>query len=206
MRIICIISLILGAWTSTQGQCLAQTKLVSEGLTKSVLTKLDYQLIFFETNKSPEAIRGLDNVLDLLEDSDKSAKDRKVWALMWLGLLSAIDVNKSEIYTNLSWKVTPPPDGPNGMRYPSGITAETLKDPVARSNYEAAIKVNNARVLQANMQTALAKLDRRASKSADLFFQSYYTSSADDEKELKNLLENSHISTVRKHSIYVLVK
>jgi len=73
-----------------------------------------------------------------------------------------------------------------------------LKDPVARSNYEAAIKVNNAGLKLVNFQSRLEGLILQANSEFEIYLvDEAYSSSTADKAELTELLNKSKLSAMR---------
>ena len=161
--------------------------------------KIEHQLSVLETNKSDESVRQLEASVDTLRNIRLG--DRKNQTTIWLEILTVIDTNSTGISGHVTWKVTPPPDGENGMQYPTGIAPSALKDPAARSNYEAAIRINNERIRKEAFQWKLRQLDERASESFERFLKSSYTSSETDINELNEILSKSKLSDVRIQNI-----
>jgi hypothetical protein len=112
-----------------------------------------------------------------------------------------IDNNLGEVNGDFTWNVTPPPDGEKGIQYPPGVTPETLKDPVARSNYVAAVRANNEGTQKKDFQLKLRSLNERASQSFEQYLKSFYTSSEMDKKELNEIIDKSKLSASRKQQI-----
>ena len=178
---------------------LAQTNTTANEQLSKLSVQIKNQLSVLETNKSVEMVRKLEDSVDVLRSFQ--AGERRQQAKIWFEILAVIDDNMTEASGNYSWAVVPPRDGTNGMQYPAGVTPATLKDPVARSNYEATIRANNEGIQRGNIQVALHKLDKRASESAEMFLKAYYAASVVDKKELGELLAASKLASMRKQHI-----
>lgn len=165
--------------------------------------QIEHQIVMFETYRSVASVKQLDDSIDTLETI--SFINRKEHAGIWIEILSMIDNNLNTNFDimvpQFSWVVKPPPDGTNGYQYPPGILPEVLKDPVARSNYEAAILENSKKAEKSHLQAALFRLNKRASSSFERFLKSSYTSSETDKKEISEMLGKAALSPARKQKI-----
>jgi len=157
------------------------------------------QISLFETNKTVESVRQMEDLANLL--SVARSDNRIELTTTWFDILQMIDANITNNNRTITWHIIPPRDGTNGIQYPAGIAPEALKDPVARSNYEAAIKINNELIQNNNFQVALHTLEERASRSAEKYLKSHYALSKEDKEELKVILEKHALSPDRKKRI-----
>ena len=176
---------------------MAQT---NDSSTLNLSVQIEHQLLVLETNKTAESIQQLRAFINTLRNTQPD--NRKEQTRIWLKVLVMIDNNLGEVGGNFVWNVTPPPDGKNGIQYPSGVTPETLKDPVARSNYVAAIRANSEGTQKKDFQLKLHSLNERASQSFERYLKAFYSSSESDEKELNELLNQSKLSDSRKQQIH----
>lgn len=168
--------------------------------TLNLLVQMERQLLVLETNKTTESIQQLRSFVNTLRNTQPD--NRKEQTRIWLKVLVVIDNNLGEVGGNFVWNVTPPPDGDNGVQYPPGVTPETLKNQVARSNYVAAIRANNEGTQKKEFQLKLHSLNERASQSFERYLKSFYTSSESDKKELDEILNQSKLSDSRKQQIH----
>jgi hypothetical protein len=167
--------------------------------------QIEHQLLILNTNKTEESVLPLINLLNNLESIQPNA-GRKLETSVWLEVVTAIDsninTNFDELKADFVMNVLPPPDGDNGFQYPPGITPDTLKDPIARSKYEAAIILNRKNAESFNFQLKLHRLDKEASINFQSYLKRYYTASDVDKEELREALAKFKLSSERRQQVY----
>ena len=177
----------------------AQTNLVAAppALTNQIASELSQ----FETSKSIDQLKKAKANIE----NPNSGIDRRQQATLWFQALATIDNNLDPNYgtpkfsTNgFALSLVPPRDGTNGIQYPSGIPPSYLKDPIARAQYEAALKVNREHIATYSFQTSLRLIKQEADSSFKRFLRNAYTSSEEDKNEFNEILEHSAISNAHK--------
>jgi hypothetical protein len=92
---------------------------------------------------------------------------RREKAIMLFNLLAVIDQDidaNFDVNNPSNWAaVSLSPPGPGGMRYPSGVDPNDIKEPEIRAQYEAALKQNEEKAVRELFQTRLH--NRSASQS-----------------------------------------
>jgi hypothetical protein len=96
------------------------------------------------------------------------------------------------------------PPGINGMRYPSGVNPNDIKDLKLRAQYEAEIKQNDEKLARLNFQTRLHNIDQSANIFVERFLRNNYTNSKKDQSELEDLMKQAKLSPARMQKIKAL--
>jgi len=164
--------------------------------TQEFIARIQEELSVLETNKSRDLLVPLVSSITAIDSVNFDSRKSKTE--LWLNLYKWMDDNKITLTNTYYTSVSPPPDGESGIRYPSGVPPSVLKDPVARSNYEAAIKVNNAGLKLVNFQSRLEGLILQANSEFEIYLvDEAYSSSTADKAELTELLNKSKLSAMR---------
>jgi len=162
-------------------------------------SRVKQECAFAETNKAMDSLLPISvdlNNIERVKFNDRASKTE-----FYLGALAWIDENTIVITNVYSWNIVPPPDGEHGPQYSSGVAASTLKDPVARAKYEAALKVNSEGIKATNFQARLGGLNEQISFSFENYLTDAYTASSKDKTELEELLNKAKLTPKRKASI-----
>jgi hypothetical protein len=77
-----------------------------------------------------------------------------------------------------------PPREASGVQQNAGAPLEAVKDPVARAQYEAALKENAEKIKRANLQCDLRYLESEVQFCVETLLKYTYSFSAEDQKEL----------------------
>jgi hypothetical protein len=157
----------------------------------------------FETSKSINQLRRAMRAMELVwyPDVDRSTDPitaRRQQAKMWLQLLATIDRNLDPNFDPNDFPdntLVPPPSGL--LQLPAGADPKDIKDPVARAEYEAALKKNEEKTLRYNFQSDLRRIDLHATFDVEHFLKRFYTSAPADQKELDGLLNEAGLSASR---------
>lgn len=132
---------------------------------------------------------------------------RKSLATVWLKFLVVIDRSRDP---NFVFARAKPPMYPIGYQADgratfSGATPEAIKDPAARARYAEALKIYGEEHKRYLFQVDLSKLANDIGVFAEQSLRVTFTSSADDQKELDQLLGESRISEIRKQKLKACV-
>ena len=189
---------------------LSQTNITQKEYNKVMANQINQAtslLLDFSKSKSIDqlenALRAMEGVLPpRIDKTVQSTAARQEQTKMWLSLLGIIDQSIDPTYNNQNPKnaiavnLAPPPTS-DGISYPSGVDPKAIKDPVVRSQYEAALKQNNDKAIKAMTQTRLHHIDQLASLDVERFLQTFYTSSIEDKNELDNIMRQTKLSQDR---------
>ena len=131
---------------------------------------------------------------------------RRKKATMLFKLLAVIDQN---IDTNCDNPINLPvmnliSPGPEGLKYPSEVDPNDIKEPEIRAQYEAALKQNEEKAARALFQTQLHNLDQLANIGVERFLRFNYTTSKEDQSELETLTKQAMLSPDRVQKIRAL--
>lgn len=181
------------------------TKTMAKGLKEA-----NEQLAEFEKTKEPNLLQ---SAVEAMEDLDFAAlvkassrsEARQQATRMWLEVLATIDRNLDPHFNpdDLPERgVIPPPS--DDVQLPPGADPKAIKDPVARAEYEAALKANHEKHVQYRLQTKLRRLNPHATADVENFLPRYYTTSTADQEELAALLSASKLSTLRQQKLKAL--
>jgi hypothetical protein len=183
---------------------------------KDQITQADTLLVEFKRSKSIDqldaAYVAVGNIPEPGVDKTVPATvARREKARMCFSLLAVIDQNiDTNFYspnnTNYIIALNLSPAGPKGMKYPSGVAPEDIKEPEVRSQYEAAIKDNEKKKARALFQTRLHKTDQLASIFVERFLRHNYTTSTEDQGELENLMKQAKLSPNRVQAMGAVFK
>ena len=163
------------------------------------LTQFEIIMAGFTTNASIDAVmvamETLKSTLSNLENVPANV-DRQQQAKMWFDFLATIDKHTDTNFsqTNASISINVPPPSYNGVQYPAGVDPSVIKDPVARSQYESALKSNRELAWKIGFQKELEQINRRAGSDIERFLISHYSSSESDKGELDNIISKSKLS------------
>ena len=120
---------------------------------------------------------------------------------MLFNLLAVIDQNidtNYDVNNPTNWAaVNLVPPGTDGLRYPSGIDPNDIKEPEVRAQYESALKQNAEKAAHGLFQTRLHNIDQSANIFAESFLRHNYTASKEDQSELENLMKQAKLSPAR---------
>jgi hypothetical protein len=144
-----------------------------------------------------------------IDKTVEPAVARRAEAKMWLTLLAAIEQSIDTNYdvnnpTNWAAVNLIPPPTAEGMRYPSGVNPKDIKEPEIRAQYEAALKLNDEKIVRANFQTGVRNIELLAVLDVERFFSTYYTTSKEDQSEVENLLHQAKLSPERTQKLKAL--
>jgi hypothetical protein len=132
---------------------------------------------------------------------DVAARKRAV--SHWLSFLAALDRNIDPTWNpkDVPVKGVAPPL-PHGVVYPSGeVDPLTIPDPVARAEYERALKASKEYAKWYDVQFQLRRIEERAMRFVELLLAEKYTNSAEDRQELEELLAASPVNDLRKERL-----
>lgn len=146
----------------------------------------------------------LSNVVVVQEPNPETRRQlRKNCLATWLHMLQIVDrlvdphFNPDDVPENL---VQPPPTT-GGVVYPPGADPALIADPAARAEYEKRIAANNKKIEGYRLQLQLSRLKERIQLAAVAFIRRSYTASADDQKELKTLVDEMIQNPARKEAL-----
>lgn len=139
-------------------------------------------------------IDAMEKAVDSLEEFDiwsirpsERLTGRRRLLLGWSRVLHAINGIKDPKFdpdANPTSRTAPPPPG-----YPSGVTPQSVGDPLVRARYEVAIAENEQKREQRKTQMLALSLEARAVQSAHRAVERLYTSSSADQKELSGVFQ-----------------
>jgi len=133
---------------------------------------------------------------------------RRELAQTWLKLLAAMDQNLDPNFDVNDPKNFPlqnmAPDGLEGMKYPSGVRPEDIKEPEVRANFEEALKKNEEKRVRLTFQIGLRNVDQLANIAVERFLRDNYTTSKKDQSELEGLMKQAKLSPARVQKIKAL--
>lgn len=121
---------------------------------------------------------------------------------MWLKIMVSIDHNLDpsfNINDSARMNVSPP-----GGAYRAGIDPKDVKDPAIRAEYEELIRKNKEKRERRHLQNGLRHINEQLMFAVERFVRKHYTSSAEDQKELDQLLRETGISEARKQKLKAL--
>lgn len=157
-----------------------------------------------EAERLREAYMVLSNVVVVQEPNPETRRQlRKNCLATWLHMLQIVDrlvdphFNPDDVPENL---VQPPPTT-GGVVYPPGADPALIADPAARAEYEKRIAANNKKIEGYRLQLQLSRLKERIQLAAVAFIRRSYTASADDQKELKTLVDEMIQNPARKEAL-----
>lgn len=166
----------------------------------------------FETESEPERLReasmSLANVSLKIElDARKRAGTRGETLRLWLELLRILDefVDPSFNPNDVPPKTVMPPRTSSGILYPPGASPSLIDNPIARAEYEKAIQDNRERQNRYRMQTHLHRLNESIPPRAEAFIRKAYSSSPEDQTEVKGAVEKTITNPARRESLLKLV-
>jgi hypothetical protein len=177
------------------------------------LKQAEERIKAFEVEKEPERLNEasmeLENVI-LAKETDPQirAGRRKNCLFLWLTILQTIDQNIDPKFNPEdvpAKNVQPPPLG-NGVVLRPGADPAKIPDPQARADYEKAIAENRAKAINYRLQIQLGRLNEQLTPSAETFIRSAYTSSPDDQKELKSAIDGIIQNPERRTNLNKLLK
>jgi hypothetical protein len=91
--------------------------------------------------------------------------------------------------------VIPPPS--HGIAYPSGVSPSAISDPVARAEYEQALKASKDHAERYRVQLLLRRIDERATAAVERLLGEKYAGSREDWQEFEEILASAQMSDVR---------
>ncbi|MGH7941092.1 MAG: discoidin domain-containing protein, partial [Limisphaerales bacterium] len=142
-----------------------------------------------------------------VDKSVPEAMARREKAIMWFTLLAVIDQNidtNFDVNNPINWAtVELAPPGPEGWKYPSGVSPNDIKEPEVRAQYEAALKQNEEKARRELFQSRLRNIDQLATREVERFLR-YYTTSKKDQSELDDLMKQAKLSPARIQKIKAL--
>jgi hypothetical protein len=169
------------------------------------LNKAKARIKEFEAEREPERLReaslAIDDVnLPAERDPETRGQLRSSALSVWLQLLGILD---RYVVPNFNPKDVPqtrvqPPPTSGGIVYPPGADPELIDDPKARAEYKKAIAENNAKTDRYRLQVELGRMSERISQRAKAFIKNSYTSSEQDQHELKSAIEKEVKDAARK--------
>jgi F5/8 type C domain len=199
-------------WTSA-----AEIGVISAGENTDLMTNQINQanalLAEFEKTKS---IDQLEHALRAVERIPPPGVDKAVpWPVarreltqMWLKFLATMDQNLDpnfDVNNPTNWAaVELAPPGAGGLRYPSGVDPNDIKEPEVRAQYEAELKENAAKAARELFQTRLRNIDQLANIDIERLLRDNYTTSKKDQSELKDLMKQAKLSPARVQKIKAL--
>ena len=151
-----------------------------------------------ELQNSLEAAEGL----TVVGAGDERVEARRKIAKLWLDILASIDRNLDPNFDPNNpppERITPPSSG--AVSYPSGIDPQSISDPAARAQYEAALAENRKKAAEYRLQSKLRRIDPTAIRDSQRFFSAQFTSAAPDQKEFFSLLHAVKLSPSREQRL-----
>ena len=150
----------------------------------------------FESEREPERLResamALENIILTKEFDAKIRKKMRANSLsLWLTLLQILDKN---LRSDFDPEDTPdfivqPSPLPDGTVLRPGTDPAKINDPKSRAEYEKAIAENREKQENYRLQTQLHRLEEKIPPCVEQFIRDSYTSSSDDQKELKEAID-----------------
>jgi hypothetical protein len=163
----------------------------------------------FEKEQDParvlEALEAVEAAQRDLPDADVAARQRAVshWLLFFAALDRHIDPQWDS--TQVPVKGTAPPPT-HGVVFPSGeVDPATIPDPVARAQYERALKTSKDYSAWYGVQFQLRRIEENATRLVELLLAERYTNSEEDRRELEGLLAASTVDERRRERMRALL-
>jgi hypothetical protein len=165
----------------------------------------------FETEKEPERLNeasmSLENV-NLAQEYDLTSRHqlRAECLALHLTLLQILDkyidpkFNPDDVPSTVVQ-----PHLSDGRVLRPGVDPAKISDPQDRAEYEKAIAENRAKARNYSLQTELRRLNERIPPRAEEFIRNSYTSSADDQKELKTAIDEKIENEARRAELSKLL-
>jgi len=135
-----------------------------------------------------------------------NAMARRPAVSRWLHFLAGLDgvIDPEWDVKKVPLGVAPPPTG--GEVYSSGeVDPATIADPVARAEYEEALKADKNYAKRYRAQLQLRRIDEIAMRFVERFLAERYTNSEPDRREFEALLTGSPINDLRKQRLRALM-
>jgi hypothetical protein len=161
----------------------------------------------FQNEREPalvqEALEAIEAAEQGVPAGDTEARKRGL--ALWLFFFAALDRNIDPQWDPKEVPVTgviPPPS--HGIAYPSGVSPSAIPDPVARAEYEQALKASKDHAERYRVQLLLRRIDERATAAVERLLADRYTNSERDRQEFEELLAASPVNELRKERLRAL--
>jgi len=186
----------------------------SEAMTENekYLSEAREKIRAFETEREAERLReaamALDNIVLAKEhEAEIRHRLRSDSLNLWLDLVRIIDRHLDPEFKadDVPQKLVQPPPTSDGTVYAPGADPALIDDPQARAEYEKARADNQAKTIKYRMQTQLRRLNERIPPRAEEFIRNSFTSSADDQSELKTAIDAKIENEPRKTALLKLL-
>lgn len=163
----------------------------------------------FEKEQDParvlEALEAVEAAQRDLPDADVAARQRAVshWLLFFAALDRHIDPQWHQPKVPVKGTAPPPT---HGVVFPSGeVDPATIPDPVARAEYERALKTSRDYGAWYGVQFQLRRIEENATRLAELLLAERYTNSEADRLEFERLLAASTVNEQRRERLRALM-
>jgi hypothetical protein len=158
----------------------------------------------FQNEQEPALVR---EALEAIEAAEQGVpagdtEARKRGLALWLFFFAALDRNIDPQWDPKEVPVTgviPPPS--HGIAYPSGVSPSAISDPVARAEYEQALKASKDHAERYRVQLLLRRIDERATAAVERLLGEKYAGSREDWQEFEEILASAQMSDVRKQRL-----
>ena len=162
----------------------------------------------FQNEREPalvqEALEAIEAAEQEVPAGDTEARKRGL--ALWLFFFAALDRNIDPQWDPKEVPVTgviPPPS--HGIAYPSGVSPSAIPDPVARAEYEQALKASKDHAERYRVQLLLRRIDERATAAVERLLGEKYAGSREDWQEFEELLAASQVNELRKERLRALM-
>lgn len=162
----------------------------------------------FQNEREPalvqEALEAIEAAEQGVPAGDTEARKRGL--ALWLFFFAALDRNIDPQWDPKEVPVTgviPPPS--HGIAYPSGVSPSAIPDPVARAEYEQALKASKDHAERYRVQLLLRRIDERATAAVERLLADTYTNSERDRQEFEELLAASPVNELHKERLRALM-
>jgi hypothetical protein len=161
-----------------------------------------------EPERLREAYMALENVVPSQEhDAGTREAVRKDCLYLWLRILDVIDhlLDPKFDPNDVPELTVQPPPNSDGTAYPAGADPSLIKDPQARARYEKAIEANRVKARNRRLQFGLRRLNQSVPERAESFIRNWYTTSANDQRELRLAIDEVIKNRVRRAGLLKLL-
>ena len=163
----------------------------------------------FEKQQDPVLVY---QALDAVEAAERDAlaedaEARRRAVSRWLGFMAMLDrvIDPKWDAKNLPVKGVAPPSTHGAIHGTGEVDPATIPDPVARAEYERALKASSDYEKWYGVQSELRRIDERAMRFLAWLLAERYTNSAKDRQEVEALLAASPVNDQRAEQLRALV-
>ena len=179
---------------------------------KKYLKQAQQLINAFESEKEPERLNeasmALENI-NLIQEYDLPTRHRVRAECLALHL-TLLQILDKYIDPNFNPEDVPvmvvQPRLSDGRVLRPGVDPAKISDPQDRAEYEKAIAENRAKAKNYRLQSELRRLNERLPARAEEFIREAFTSSDEDQKELKSAIDAKIENPARKADLMKLVK